>query len=243
MCGGLECVTHHLKESTHPVIFQQNQVDIFTVQSLYLGNLESVTIWHDGSGRLFSWSGFLSTWFLENIRIIETLSGMEQTFTCSCWVYGNDPKTLYPQNPRSCDSSYEREPKKPQVPIPLMGTPLLSCEIQNPPRNKFSLLWMFRSTEGHNRVIAAAGTRADILAPCLGKSKQRNHGMLEPGQNSCPESTHCLLPPSGVTRNDLERYWCLIGPGEDVMWGEQVLSVLSFTPVRTRTLNESTSSE
>ena len=116
------------------------------------------------------------------------------------------------------------------VPNPLMETPLLSCEIQNPPSNKFSLLWMFRSTEGHNQVIAVAGTRANILASCLGKSKQRNLGMLEPGQDSCPESSHCLLPPPGVTRDELERYWCLIGPGEDGTWREQVLSVLSFTP-------------
>ena len=116
------------------------------------------------------------------------------------------------------------------VPNPLMEAPLLSCEIQNPPSNKFSLLWMFRSTEGYNQVIAVAGTRADILASCLGKSKQRNHGVLEPGQDSCPESSHCLLPPSGVTRDELERYWCLIGPGEDGTWREQVLSVLSFTP-------------
>ena len=33
MCGRLECVTHHLKESTHPVLFQQNQVIIHTTLS------------------------------------------------------------------------------------------------------------------------------------------------------------------------------------------------------------------
>jgi len=66
------------------------QVDVFTVRSRYLGNLENVTIWHDGSKNH-------PDWFLENIRINETFSGMEQTFTCSCWIYKNDPKTLYPQ--------------------------------------------------------------------------------------------------------------------------------------------------
>ena len=116
------------------------------------------------------------------------------------------------------------------VPNTLMGTPLLSCEIQNPPSNKFSLLWMFRSNEGHNQVISVSGTWTDILASCLGKSQERNNGMLEPGQDSCPESSHCLLPPPGVTRDDLERYWCLIVSGEDGMWREKVLSVLSFKP-------------
>uniref|UniRef100_UPI00358F36FA uncharacterized protein n=1 Tax=Myxine glutinosa TaxID=7769 RepID=UPI00358F36FA len=244
ICGGLTCLrSHHLKHSTtHHNPFEAGQVDVFTVRSLYLGNLENVTIWHDGSGRFPSW-------FLENIKITETFSGMEQTFTCSCQVESNrKPKNLYPQIPRSCDSSDEREPKKPHVPNTLRGTPLLSCEIQKLSSNKSSLLWMFRSTEGHDQVIAVAGTQADILTSCLGKSKEKNHGMLEPGQDSCPESSHCLLPPFGVTRDELERYWCLIGPGEDGTWRQQVLSVL-FTPdsttdtVMTRNQNGSTTVE
>uniref|UniRef100_UPI00358F7076 uncharacterized protein n=1 Tax=Myxine glutinosa TaxID=7769 RepID=UPI00358F7076 len=224
ICGGLKCLrSHHLNHSTYDIPFEAGQVDLFTVRSLHLGNLENVTIRHDGSG-------YHSSWLLENIRITETFSGLEQTFTCSCWIYRNDPKTLYPQIPRSCDPLDDREPKKPTVPNPLRGIPLLSCEIQKPNSNKFSLLWMFRSTEGHDQVIAVAGTQADILTSCLGKSEQKNHGMLEPGQDSCPESSHCLLPPFGVTRDELERYWCLIGPGEDGTWTQQVLSVLSFTP-------------
>uniref|UniRef100_UPI00358E1BC8 uncharacterized protein n=1 Tax=Myxine glutinosa TaxID=7769 RepID=UPI00358E1BC8 len=239
ICGGLKCLrSHHLNHSTYHNPFEAGQVDVFTVRSLYLGNLENVTIRHDGSGSRPSW-------LLENIRITETFSGLEQTFTCSCWIYRNDPKTLHPQIPRSCDSSDKSEPKKPHVPNPLRGTPLLSCEIQKPNSNKFSLLWMFRSTEGHDQVIAVAGTQADILTSCLGKSEQKNHGMLEPGQDSCPESSHCLLPPFGVTRDQLERYWCLIGPGEDGTWRQQVLSVLSFTPdaVTTRNPIESTTVE
>uniref|UniRef100_UPI00358EBB9C uncharacterized protein n=1 Tax=Myxine glutinosa TaxID=7769 RepID=UPI00358EBB9C len=225
ICGGLKCLrSHHLRHSTtHHNPFERNQVDVFTVRCLYLGSLKNVTIWHDGSR-------YYSTWLVENIRITEAFSGMEQTFNCSCWISGNYPKTLHPQIPGSCDSLDEREPKKPHVPNTFRGTPLLSCEIQKPPSNKFSLLWMFRSTEGHDRVIAVAGTWADILTSCLGKSKERKHGMLVPGQDSCPESSHCLLPLFGVTRDQLERYWCLIGPGEDGEWREQVLSLLAFKP-------------
>uniref|UniRef100_A0A8C4QSH9 Uncharacterized protein n=1 Tax=Eptatretus burgeri TaxID=7764 RepID=A0A8C4QSH9_EPTBU len=100
---------------------------------------------------------------------------------------------------------------------------------------------MFQSTEGHNQVIAVAGTWTDILASCLWKSQKRNNGALKPGQDSCPESSHCLLPPPGVTWDDLERYWCLIVPGEDGMWREKVLSVLSFTPESSSSSSSSSS--
>uniref|UniRef100_A0A8C4WPD2 PLAT domain-containing protein n=1 Tax=Eptatretus burgeri TaxID=7764 RepID=A0A8C4WPD2_EPTBU len=108
MCGRLECLrSYHLKHSsTHSDPFERSQVDVFIVPSLSLGNFKNVTIWHDGSG-------YFPTWFLKNIRIVETFAGMEPTFTYSCWIKGNDPKTLYLQIPGSCHSLDEREPKRP----------------------------------------------------------------------------------------------------------------------------------
>uniref|UniRef100_UPI00358E1DE2 uncharacterized protein isoform X1 n=1 Tax=Myxine glutinosa TaxID=7769 RepID=UPI00358E1DE2 len=229
ICGGLKCLrSHHLNHSTtYDDPFERNQVDVFTVRSLYLGNLENVTLWHDGSGSH-------SSWLLKNIKIAETFSGMEQIFPCSCQVDANSPKILHPQIPGSCDPLDEREPNKPHVPNTLRGTPLLSCEIQKLSSNKFSLLWMFGSTEGHDQVIAVAGTQADILTSCLGKSEQKNHTVLEPGQDSCPESSNCLLPLFNVTRDELERYWCLVGPGEDDLFSSVTPTIKNFTTSTSR---------
>uniref|UniRef100_A0A8C4PZX4 PLAT domain-containing protein n=1 Tax=Eptatretus burgeri TaxID=7764 RepID=A0A8C4PZX4_EPTBU len=99
-------VLHHVVAILEKISGKYQIVDVFIVPSLSLGNFKNVTIWHDGSG-------YFPTWFLKNIRIVETFAGMEPTFTYSCWIKGNDPKTLYLQIPGSCHSLDEREPKRP----------------------------------------------------------------------------------------------------------------------------------
>ncbi|XP_061492303.1 lipoxygenase homology domain-containing protein 1 [Rhineura floridana] len=69
----------HLKRSDHLNKFEKNQVDIFTVQAIDMGELKKLRIRHDNTGNN-------PAWFLERIEIIDTKEETTYYFPCQRWL-------------------------------------------------------------------------------------------------------------------------------------------------------------
>ncbi|XP_025021880.1 lipoxygenase homology domain-containing protein 1 [Python bivittatus] len=69
----------HLKHSNNLNKFEKDQVDIFTVRAIDLGELKKVRIRHDDSGSN-------PAWFLERIDIIDTKEETTYYFPCQRWL-------------------------------------------------------------------------------------------------------------------------------------------------------------
>jgi len=71
--------TLHLADNnsnTRP--FQRGQMDVFTVTSLYLGNITEVVLWHDGSGHQ-------PHWYCEHVKVVCSKTGRSFPFLCRQW--------------------------------------------------------------------------------------------------------------------------------------------------------------
>ncbi|XP_034956813.2 lipoxygenase homology domain-containing protein 1 [Zootoca vivipara] len=69
----------HLKRSDHLNKFEKNQVDVFTVPAIDLGELKKVRIRHDNTGSN-------PAWFLERIEVIDTNEDITYYFPCQRWL-------------------------------------------------------------------------------------------------------------------------------------------------------------
>ncbi|XP_060092590.1 lipoxygenase homology domain-containing protein 1 [Heteronotia binoei] len=69
----------HLKRSDHMNKFEKDQVDIFTVKAVDLGELKKLRIRHDNTGSN-------PAWFLERVEIIDTKEETTYYFPCQRWL-------------------------------------------------------------------------------------------------------------------------------------------------------------
>ena len=63
--------------------FERNNTDEFTIESLDLGKLTMLRVWHDDSGPS-------SGWFLDRIEVIETSSQSRYVFVCGRWLASDE---------------------------------------------------------------------------------------------------------------------------------------------------------
>uniref|UniRef100_A0A8C4QLY1 Ig-like domain-containing protein n=1 Tax=Eptatretus burgeri TaxID=7764 RepID=A0A8C4QLY1_EPTBU len=227
LCGEFNCVESELKTSTRNP-FEQGQEDHFTIDGTYLGNLTHLKIWHNKAG-----TG--PTWLLKKVTVTEQQFGMSYTFTCSCWIDGNSPKTLPAQfsnqNRFSQQiSKHQKEDEENNSSVvletkPLHKLPLPLWELQNRLISNSSVLWLLCGYEGSNKVVSVL---CPTFTPCLDTGKREKPQMQTPENDSCPERSHkCLMLPLHVKRNELQKYWCLFGPAENGTLGNLIPSTVS----------------
>ncbi len=74
-----DCGERELKTSEqHKNKFERNQLDTFEIESVDLGDLEEVKVWHDNSG-------IGASWYLDRIEV-EDEDGAKSVFPCARWL-------------------------------------------------------------------------------------------------------------------------------------------------------------